>query len=146
MGYRAFLFDLDGVITSSSREHFDAWRTIAAELGFGLADEIEESTKGISRLDSLEVILDAGNITDQFSLEEKTELAEKKKKDEPENYFLKQGDNTIKPFKLNRKKILGLISEDQERIAKLDQFMKDNKLSYRKSEDLKKGLEYSAIN
>ena len=80
MGYRAFLFDLDGVITSSSKEHFDAWRTIATELGFGLADEIEESTKGISRMDSLELILDAGNITDQFSLEEKTELAEKKNK------------------------------------------------------------------
>jgi len=63
-----------------------------------------------------------------------------------ENYFLKQGDNTIKPFKLNRKKILGLISEDQERVAKLDQFMKGNKLSYRKSEDVKKGLEYSALN
>ena len=56
MEYRAFLFDLDGVITSSSREHFDAWRAIVEELGFGLADEIEELTKGISRRDSLEVI------------------------------------------------------------------------------------------
>jgi len=63
-----------------------------------------------------------------------------------ENYFLKQGEDTIKPFKLNRKKILGLISEDQERVAKLDQFMKDYKLSYRKSEDVKKGLEYSVLN
>jgi hypothetical protein len=63
-----------------------------------------------------------------------------------ENYFLKQGMNTIKPFKLNKKKILSLISEDKDRIAKLVLYMEDNDLSYKKSNDIKRGLDFSALN
>jgi len=59
-------------------------------------------------------------------------------------YYLRRS-SSIKPYKLSKKKIVKLI-EDQDRVAKLVQFMDDNKLSYKKSEDLKKGLEYSALN
>jgi len=59
-------------------------------------------------------------------------------------YYLRK-DKNIKPYKLSKKKIVKLI-DDQERIAKLEQFMEENKLSYKKSEDLKKGLEFSALN
>jgi hypothetical protein len=55
-------------------------------------------------------------------------------------------DKTINPYKLRKKKILRLIEDDKDRVAKLEKFMVDNGLSYRNSDDIKKGLEYSAIN
>ena len=63
-----------------------------------------------------------------------------------ETYFLSQGTSTIKPFRLSKKKVLGLISDNQDRVAKLEKFMKNNNLSYKKSEDIKKGMEYISIN
>ena len=60
-------------------------------------------------------------------------------------YFINK-DNAIKPYKLSKKRILKLIADDQERVVKLEQFMKDNGLSYKKSNDIKKGLEYSTVN
>lgn len=62
-----------------------------------------------------------------------------------ETYFLRQGTSTIKTFRLNKKKVLGLISNNQDRVTKLEEFMKKNDLSYKKSEDIKKGLESSSI-
>jgi beta-phosphoglucomutase len=78
MAVMGFAFDMDGVITSSSQEHFEAWRILAAELGFDIPDELEEKTKGISRLDSLEIVLDSGGLGDRFTHQEKEALAAKK--------------------------------------------------------------------
>jgi beta-phosphoglucomutase len=75
---KLFIFDMDGVITSSSDEHFEAWKVLAKELGFEVRDEVEELTKGVSRMDSLEVILKEGNLLDAFTMEEKLEMASKK--------------------------------------------------------------------
>jgi hypothetical protein len=55
-------------------------------------------------------------------------------------------DKKIEPFKLNRRRILKLIADDQERVDKLKQFIEENKLSYRKSYDVKRALEYSIAN
>ena len=78
MKIKSMILDMDGVLTSSSDEHFAAWRVLASELGFELSDELEVLTKGISRMDSLEVILKYGHIQDKYTYEQKKEMAEKK--------------------------------------------------------------------
>jgi beta-phosphoglucomutase len=64
------LFDLDGVIADTAVYHFEAWRKLVKDhFGRELPDELEEKTKGVSRVDSLKVILDYLDITvpqDQF--------------------------------------------------------------------------------
>lgn len=64
------LFDLDGVIADTAVYHFEAWRKLVkGHFGRELPDELEEKTKGVSRADSLKVILDYLDITvprDQF--------------------------------------------------------------------------------
>lgn len=58
------LFDLDGVLADTASLHFKAWRKLAKEnFGRSLPDELENKTRGISRSDSLSVILDYLEIT-----------------------------------------------------------------------------------
>lgn len=73
---KALIFDLDGVIVDTAHYHFLAWRRLAAELGFDLTPEANEQLKGVSRVESLELILQMGNIT--LGADEKHALAEKK--------------------------------------------------------------------
>ncbi|MBR7927594.1 beta-phosphoglucomutase [Aerococcaceae bacterium zg-ZUI334] len=57
------LFDLDGVIADTAVYHFAAWRNLVKKhFNAELPDELEEKTKGVSREDSLKVILDYLNI------------------------------------------------------------------------------------
>jgi beta-phosphoglucomutase len=76
MNYKAFIFDLDGVIVDTAKFHFLAWKRLAAELGFEFSEEHNEKLKGVSRMTSLEILLDVGGITK--SMEEKEILARKK--------------------------------------------------------------------
>ncbi len=78
--YQGFVFDLDGVLTETSRLHFQAWQQLAKELGFDLNPTIEDEVRGISRLASLEIILKAGKRENDFSHNEKIALAEHKNK------------------------------------------------------------------
>lgn len=56
---KAVLFDLDGVIADTATYHFTAWRNLIQEhFQVNLPDELEEKTKGVSREDSLRIILD----------------------------------------------------------------------------------------
>ena len=60
---RAALFDLDGVIVDTARYHYVAWREMANGLGFDLSEEQNERLKGVSRKESLELILQMGGVT-----------------------------------------------------------------------------------
>lgn len=60
---KACLFDLDGVIVDTAVYHFQAWRRLANELGFDFTEHQNEQLKGISRMESLELILGWGNVT-----------------------------------------------------------------------------------
>ena len=62
MNKKAFIFDLDGVIVDTARYHFLAWQKIAAELGIEFTPEHNEDLKGVSRIRSLDIILDLGQI------------------------------------------------------------------------------------
>lgn len=75
---KAVIFDLDGVITDSAKYHYSAWSALAEELGIPFDEEYNEKLKGVSRMESLELILQNGNAGEKFSLQEKEALAEKK--------------------------------------------------------------------
>ncbi|KAF0426266.1 beta-phosphoglucomutase [Pediococcus acidilactici] len=75
---KGFAFDLDGVIADTARFHDEAWHQIADEVGTTWTPELAEGLKGISRMASLQMILDAGNNANDFSQADKEALAEKK--------------------------------------------------------------------
>ncbi len=62
MEQRGFLFDLDGVLVDTAVFHFAAWRALARSLGFDIDEAFNETLKGISRMDSLDRILEKGGI------------------------------------------------------------------------------------
>jgi beta-phosphoglucomutase len=59
---KAFIFDLDGVIVDTARYHFLAWQKIASQLGIEFTPEHNEHLKGVSRVRSLDIILELGKI------------------------------------------------------------------------------------
>lgn len=63
MNKKAFIFDLDGVIVDTAKYHFIAWQKLAQELGIDFTPEHNEQLKGVSRQQSLEIILKIGNAT-----------------------------------------------------------------------------------
>jgi beta-phosphoglucomutase len=60
---KAALFDLDGVIVDTAKYHYLAWKRLANELGIDFTEEDNEKLKGVSRVESLELILKMGNKT-----------------------------------------------------------------------------------
>ncbi|WP_461240915.1 beta-phosphoglucomutase [Paucilactobacillus sp. N302-9] len=75
---KGFLFDLDGVITDTARFHAQAWHQLATTLGVQWTPSLANGLKGISRMDSLEMILKAGHIESNYSEAEKQQLATQK--------------------------------------------------------------------
>lgn len=70
------IFDLDGVIVDTAKYHYLAWKELADELGFFFKESDNERLKGVSRMRSLEILLEVGGITASES--EKREMAESK--------------------------------------------------------------------
>lgn len=70
------IFDLDGVIVDTAKYHYLAWKRLANELGFEFTEEDNERLKGVSRMKSLEILLEIGN--KDFDEKTKLELADKK--------------------------------------------------------------------
>ena len=71
------IFDLDGVIVDTAKYHYLAWREIAKELGFDFKKSDNERLKGVSRMASLEILLEVGGIKG-LTEEQKFAIAEKK--------------------------------------------------------------------
>ncbi|WP_337040817.1 beta-phosphoglucomutase [Emticicia sp. 17c] len=78
---KAFLFDLDGVIVDTAIYHYQAWRQMANGLGFDISEEFNERLKGVSRMESLDIILAEGKV--ELTDEQKQILATEKN----ENYL-----------------------------------------------------------
>lgn len=72
----AFIFDLDGVIVDTARFHYLAWQRLASQLGFSFTERDNEALKGVSRMKSLDIILELGNLS--FNESERQELADRK--------------------------------------------------------------------
>ncbi|HPV62756.1 MAG TPA: HAD hydrolase-like protein, partial [Fervidobacterium sp.] len=54
---KACIFDLDGVIVDTAKYHYLAWKLLANELGFEFTEKDNERLKGVSRMDSLNILL-----------------------------------------------------------------------------------------
>jgi beta-phosphoglucomutase len=76
MEIKACLFDLDGVIVDTAKYHFMAWKELASDLGFEFTEEHNERLKGVSRLASLDILLEIGG--KNVSQEEKERRAKLK--------------------------------------------------------------------
>ena len=72
----AVIFDLDGVITDSAEYHYLAWKALAEELGLTFDRAKNERLKGVSRMESLEIVLEDSGL--HFTEQEKLALATKK--------------------------------------------------------------------
>lgn len=72
----AFIFDLDGVLVDTAKYHYQAWKRLASSLGFELSPADNERLKGLSRRDSLDIVLAIGGISP--GEEERELLAERK--------------------------------------------------------------------
>ena len=59
---RAFIFDLDGVITETSEYHFLAWKTVCKKIGYDLTRKKNEELKGVNRNKCLDLIMEWGKI------------------------------------------------------------------------------------
>lgn len=75
---KGLLFDLDGVLTNSAKFHLTAWNNLAKELGITLTEEQLDSLRGVSRMDSLNLILEYGGQQDKYSEAEKEKFAAEK--------------------------------------------------------------------
>lgn len=79
MKTKAFIFDLDGVIVDTAKYHYLAWQKIANQLGIEFTPEHNEELKGVSRVRSLELILQLGKI--EASQEDKDKWLTQKNED-----------------------------------------------------------------
>lgn len=70
---KAFIFDLDGVLVFTDRFHYLAWKKLADEMGIYFDEEINHRLRGVSRMDSLEIILERYN-GEPLSVEEKERM------------------------------------------------------------------------
>jgi beta-phosphoglucomutase len=64
MNVKAFIFDLDGVLTDTSEYHYRAWKRLADELGIPFDRQRNEALRGVSRRRSLELLLDGRPATE----------------------------------------------------------------------------------
>ena len=78
MNYKAVIFDLDGVICFTDKYHYLAWKKMADGMGIYFDETINNRLRGVSRMESLEIILE--RYDKELSQEEKQKLAEEKNK------------------------------------------------------------------
>lgn len=73
---RALIFDLDGVLTDTAHVHYRAWKRLADELGIAFDEIVNRRMKGVDRMGSLEILLEAAPRV--YGDAEKQALAERK--------------------------------------------------------------------
>lgn len=129
---KAFLFDLDGVIVDTAIYHYQAWKQMANDLGFDISEEFNEKLKGVSRMESLDIILAHGGI--ELSEEKKLLLAAQKNENylnlvstmSPADILPGVSDFFVQVKKENIKTALGSVSKNAklilERIGMLHDF------------------------
>lgn len=84
--YKGIIFDLDGVICSTDEYHYKAWKALADKLGLAFDVKKNNRLRGVSRMESLDIVLE--DSTQAFSKEDKEKLADEKNQDY--KIFLKQ--------------------------------------------------------
>lgn len=108
---KAFIFDLDGVIVDTAKYHYLAWKKIANELGIDFTHEHNELLKGVSRVRSLDIILELGNI--EATQENKDKWLVQKNEDYL-SYLVNMDESEILPGVLP---VLKFLKENKQGIA-----------------------------
>lgn len=108
---KAFIFDLDGVIVDTAKYHFLAWQKIAQALKINFTHEHNELLKGVSRIRSLDIILELGNV--QATQEDKDKWLIQKNEDYL-SYLVDMDESEILPGVF---KTLHLLKEQNQGIA-----------------------------
>ena len=73
---KAVIFDLDGVLVHTDKFHYLAWKSLADSLGIYFDETVNNRCRGVSRMDSLEIVLAASD--KQYTQEQKLAFAEQK--------------------------------------------------------------------
>lgn len=111
MNYKAVIFDLDGVICFTDKYHYLAWKKMADGMGIYFDETINNRLRGVSRMESLEIILE--RCDRELSPEEKQALAEKKNK----TYVELLGQMTEKDLSSEVKETLDALRERGLKLA-----------------------------
>lgn len=112
MKFNAVIFDLDGVICFTDEFHYKAWKEVALKLDIPFDRTINNRLRGVSRMESLEIILENYNGT-SLSQHQKNELAEEK------NNIYRSYLTTMTPADLSEqnKKTLEILKSRNIRLA-----------------------------
>ncbi len=111
MNKKAFIFDLDGVIVDTAKYHFLAWQKIAQQIGIEFTPEHNENLKGVSRVRSLDLILELGGIT---ATQEEKDKWLTQKNDDYLTYLVTMDESEILPGVLP---VLQYLKEKNQPIA-----------------------------
>jgi beta-phosphoglucomutase len=117
MNRKGFIFDLDGVIVDTAKYHYLAWKKLSESIGIFFDEFQNEQLKGVSRINSLEKILNWGNM--ELSQDKFMELLARKN-DDYLNYISNMTRSEILPdvvrvisFLKNTKQPIGLGSSSK---------------------------------
>ena len=108
---KAFIFDLDGVIVDTAKFHYLAWRNLAKGIDFDFTEEQNEQFKGVSRVRSLEILLDMAGYT---ATQEQKEVWLVQKNEEYLKYIQKMNESEILP---DVPRVLDYLIANQQGIA-----------------------------
>lgn len=108
---KAVIFDLDGVLVFTDQFHYQAWKKLADRLGICFDEEINNRLRGVSRMASLEIILENYN-GPTLTQEEKEALAEEK------NRFYRELLRTMTPQDVSQE-VVDTLAELKKRGYKL---------------------------
>ena len=111
MSYKACLFDLDGVLVDTAIYHFQAWKMLGENFNYQLTEEQNEQLKGVSRVESLNRILNWATYT---ATEEQKEIWLKEKNDNYLQLIMNMNPSEILPGVVD---FLGQIKADGYKIA-----------------------------
>jgi len=111
MSYKACLFDLDGVLVDTAIYHFKAWKMLGENFNYQLTEEQNEQLKGVSRVESLNRILNWATYT---ATEEQKEIWLKEKNDNYLQLIMNMNPSEILPGVVD---FLGQIKADGYKIA-----------------------------
>lgn len=103
---KTIIFDLDGVLVYTDKFHYLAWKKMADRIGVPFDETINNRLRGVSRMDSLEIILERS--TRKYTQEEKEDLAEEK------NGYYKEFLKKMSPADV-RPEIRGMLKELHKR-------------------------------
>lgn len=108
---KTFIFDLDGVIVDTAKYHFVAWQNLAKSIGIQFTHEDNEQLKGVSRVRSLELILELGKVE---ATQEQKELWLVQKNDEYLSFIEKMDATEVLP---GVEKVLEFLKQNQQNIV-----------------------------